>query len=254
MAFDWSTFTLEIINFLILVWILKRFLYHPILRVVARRRVGLEKVMADAKRIETEAGALKQQHERELAQWKEEKEAATARLREELAAERTRLMAELEASVAEERERRRVLDERRQSDFKRAVEEQGIAQGAAFSARLLNRVATPELEARLYALLLEDLRGLRAESRRAVADAAAAPGLQLKVQSAFALDAARRTELAQALAEVAGKVLPIAYDENPELIAGFLVSIGPWILHANLRDELKFFSGALRHAGQGPVD
>lgn len=249
MEFDWTTFTLEIINFLILVWILKRFLYRPILGVIAQRRAGVEKMMADAKRIGVEAGELKQHCERELAQWEKDKETAQARLREELAAERERLMAALEIEIAEERERRRVLDERREHDFRRAVEEQGIAQGAAFSARLLGRVATPELEARLYALLLEDLRGLRAEDRRAMAEAAAAPGLQLEVQSAFALDEDRRAELARALAEATGKTLPVEYRENPELLAGFHVSIGPWILHANLRDELKFFSGALRYAG-----
>jgi F-type H+-transporting ATPase subunit b len=247
--FDWTTFALEIANFLILVWILKRFLYRPVLDVIAKRRAGVEKTLADAKRIEAEAGELRQRCERELAQWEKDKEAAQARLREELAAERERLMAGLEASIAEERERRRVLDERRQHDLQRAVEEQGIAQGAAFSARLLGRVATPELEARLYALLLEDLRSLRPEDRRAVAEAAAVPGLELKVQSAFALDAKRRDELAHALADVAGRELPVVYRENPELLAGFHVAIGPWILHANLRDELKFFSGALRHAG-----
>lgn len=248
MDFDWSTFFLEIINFLVLVWVLKHFLYRPVLNVITQRRADIEKAMADARRIETEAGELKQQSERELAQWEEEKEAAKARLREELAAERERLMAELEISVVEERERRRVLSERQQYDFKRSIEEQGIAQGAAFSAKLLSRVATPELEARLYALLLEDLRGLRAEDKRTVADAAL-PGLHLKVQSAFALDAAKRAELEHALAEVVGNTLPVEYRENSELLAGFQVSIGPWILHANLRDELKFFSGALRHAG-----
>ncbi len=248
MEFDWTTFALEIINFLILVWILKRFLYRPVLDVIARRRAGVEKMLADAKRIEAEAGELRQRCDRELAQWEKDKEAAQARLREDLAMERERLMHELEASIAEERERRRVLDERRQHDFQRAVEEQGIAQGAAFSARLLGRVATPELEARLYALLLEDLRGLRPEDKRAVAEAAA-PGLELRVQSAFALDTKKRDELERALADVAGRALPVEYRENPELLAGFHVAIGPWILHANLRDELKFFSGALRYAG-----
>ena len=102
-------------------------------------------------------------------------------------------------------------------------------------------VAEPAFQARL--------RSLRAEDRRAVAEAAAASGLELKVQSAFALDEGRRAELARVLAEVTGKTLPVEYRENPELLAGFHVSIGPWILHANLRDELKFFSGALRHAG-----
>lgn len=249
MEFDWTTFTLEIINFLILVWILKRFLYRPVLDVIARRRAGIEKALADAKRIETEATEIKRQHERHLAEWGEEKEAAQADLLEELASERERRMAALDTEITEERQRRRVLDERQQRDFEHTAEEKAIAQGAAFSARLLERVATPELEGRLYTLLLEDLRNLRAEDKRAVAEAAATPGLQLRVQSAFKLDESKRAELARVLAEATGKTLPAEYRENPELVAGFQVNVGPWILHANLRDELRFFSGALRHAG-----
>ena len=249
MEFDWTTFTLEIINFLILVWILKRFLYRPILDVIGKRRDGIEKALADAKRIETEATGIKQQHERHLAEWEEQKEAAQANLLEELASERERRMAALDSEVAEERQRRSVLDERHQHDFEHAAEEKAIAQGAAFSARLLGRVATPELEGRLYTLLLEDLRNMRAEDLRAVAEAAATPGLQLKVQSAFKLDESKRAELARVLAEATGRTLPVEYRENPELVAGFQVNVGPWILHANLRDELKFFSGVLRHAG-----
>lgn len=250
MEFDWTTFFLEIINFLILVWILQHFLYRPILEVIAQRRAGVEKTLTDARRIEAEASLLKQQNERHRAEWEAEKEMAQARLLEELAAQRERMMAALEAALVEERERRRVLEERQRQDYERAVEQSGIAQGAAFATRLLSRMATPELEAQLYELLLEDLRGLHAEDKHALADAAAAPGLQLLVQSVFALDESKRAELALALAEVVGKkTLPIEYQENPELVAGFLVNIGPWILHANMRDELQFFGGALRHAG-----
>jgi len=254
MDFDWSTFVLEIINFLVLVWILKHFLYRPILDVIKQRRADIEKEMADARRIATEADALKRQSEQNLAQWTLRKDAANVRLREELAAERERLMSELETSITKERERHRVLDEREQRNFQRGIEEQGIAQGASFAARLLGRVASPALETRLYALLLEDLRSMRKEDQAAVTDVAATPGLQLKVQSAFVLDAAKRAELEQTLSDVLGKVLPvefllIEYRENPELLAGLQVSIGPWILHANLRDELQFFSGALRHVG-----
>lgn len=249
MEFDWTTFTLEIINFLILVWILKRFLYRPILDVIAKRRAGIEQALADARRIEAEAVTAKQQSERQLAEWQQHREAAQANLLKELAAERERRMAELETGIAAERQRRSVLDERHRRDFEHAAEERGIAQGAAFSARLLARAATPELEGRLYTLLLEDLRSLRAEDRRAIVEAAAAAGLQLRVQSAFHLDDGRRAELAGMLAEITGRTLPVEYREDTGLIAGFQINIGPWVLHANLRDELKFFSGALRHAG-----
>ena len=41
MELSGSTFVLEIINFLILVWILKRFLYKPVLGVIAKRRKSM---------------------------------------------------------------------------------------------------------------------------------------------------------------------------------------------------------------------
>lgn len=205
--------------------------------------------MADAKRIKSEAEDVRQRSELELSKWEQEKEAAKASLREELTAERARLMGELEASVAEARERQRVLDERHQHERMLDAEEQGVAQGATFVARLLSRLASPELEAHLYELMLEDLDGLPKEDRESIAGVAAMPGLQIRVQSAFVLDDPRRTRLERTLSDVLGKALPVEYRENSELLAGLQLSIGPWMLHANLRDELKFFSGALRHAG-----
>ena len=37
MQIDWTTLVLEIINFLVLVWILKRFLYKPVMEAIAAR-------------------------------------------------------------------------------------------------------------------------------------------------------------------------------------------------------------------------
>ena len=48
MELTWSTFILEIINFLILVWILKRFLYKPVMDAIAKRRASIEQSMQDA--------------------------------------------------------------------------------------------------------------------------------------------------------------------------------------------------------------
>lgn len=248
MEFDWTTFTLEIINFLILVWILKRFLYRPVLDVIARRRAGIEKTLADAQQIESEANLLKQQNEQHLAQWETEKEAAHAALLTELADLRENKMAALDATIAEEAERRHVLDERRRREFERLVEEKGIALGAQFSAKLLSRLVSQELETKLYTLLLEDLQNLPTTDKQAVIDSTATSEVNIKVQSAFSLSKNEQDALAETLNTLTGKALPIEYSINPELIAGFQVDIGPWIMHANLRDELKFFSGALHHA------
>jgi len=246
--FDWTTFILEIINFLILVWILKRFLYRPVLDVIARRRDDIEKTLADAQHIEAEANRIRQQNEQQLADWEDEKKTAQARLMAELAAIRESKMAALEASISEEAGRRRVLDKRRRFEFERMVEERGVEQGAEFSTKLLSRLASPELEAKLFGLLLEDLHHLRIEDKNAVKEASTEVGLKINVQSVFSLDKNKQNMLSSALAEIIGRKVPVEYSINPELISGYQVDVGPWVLHANLRDELKFFRGVLQHA------
>ena len=49
MEFDWTTFALEVVNFLVLVWLLKRFLYRPVLACSTRRRAEVERHMAEAR-------------------------------------------------------------------------------------------------------------------------------------------------------------------------------------------------------------
>ncbi len=132
MEFDWTTFILEIINFLILVWILKRFLYRPVLDVIDRRRAGIEKTLADAQHTEAEANRVKQQNEQQLADWEEEKKSAQTQLMAELATIRESKMAALEASISEEANRRRVLDERRQREYERKIEEKGYRKALNF--------------------------------------------------------------------------------------------------------------------------
>ena len=41
MQIDWFTFSAQIINFLVLVWLLKKFLYKPVLAAMEKRKAAL---------------------------------------------------------------------------------------------------------------------------------------------------------------------------------------------------------------------
>jgi hypothetical protein len=73
MPFDWATFGLEILNFLVLVWLLARFLYRPIIGAIARRKAEIADTVAVAQAKEAEAHALARQYEERLASWEREK-------------------------------------------------------------------------------------------------------------------------------------------------------------------------------------
>ena len=241
MQLDWTTFLLEIINFLVLVWILKRFLYRPVLDMIARRQAGIEQIQTDARATEERAAALKTSYEKRLDEWEQEREGARAKLREELAAERQRRFTQLDENLATEREKQRILDARRAEEVQRTAETQALELGAAFSTRLLGRLAGKELDTRLIDIAIEDLLALPAEQRSALQTAAQEPGVALQLSFAHPVSESEQRRLAAALEQALGATLPMSVEIVPELMAGLRISLGPWVIQANLRDELSFF-------------
>ncbi|MGD8350593.1 MAG: ATP synthase F0 subunit B, partial [Gammaproteobacteria bacterium] len=109
MELSWSTFLLEMINFLVLVWILKHFLYQPVLKVIARRRSEIEEQLAESRRLQTEAGQLKTDYENRLEDWDKERQQLRDGLAKELEGERAQQLEALREDLASEREKARVV-------------------------------------------------------------------------------------------------------------------------------------------------
>jgi F-type H+-transporting ATPase subunit b len=247
MQLDWTTFLLEIVNFLILIWILQHFFYRPVLDVIARRRAAIEKTLSDAKAVEAEALAMKRQYQDRQAAWQREQEAAHARLAGEIDAERKRLTVALEASLAQAREKSRALEERGREAWRREAEDRALALGAAFVSRVLAGLSGPELEARLIGLVLEHLRQLSPDEARALMDGSGQATRRIQVASAFPVDDTRRAALATAFGALVEGTPVLEFSEDPTLVAGLRINVGPWILRANLADELAFFTSGANH-------
>jgi F-type H+-transporting ATPase subunit b len=244
---NWSTVVLEILNFLILVWILKRFLYQPVLDVIARRRAGIEKTLADAETHHAEAVSLQEQYEGRLAEWDRERQQAREALARDLDAERTRKLAELQTALEQEQEKVRVAGARRQADALRKTEETALLHAARFATQLLQQASGPELEARLADLAIAGLTALPAGRIDDLRNSHGKPPGEVRVASAFPLADDQRQRLEQALASIAGPDIPRHFEQDSALIAGVRISIGPWVLGVNLQDELHGFM-ELAHA------
>ncbi len=242
MEFDWTTFFLEVANFLVLVWILQRFLYRPVTEAVERRRQAIAQTLSDARAIEERAKALQGEYEGRLAALAGEKEEARRRMHEEIGAERARLMQALRVSLEEEREKDRVLAERRAGEQRRALAGEAAAEGARFTACLLARLSGPELEAKILCVVVEDLGALRGETLEALRGACKEPGAALAVKSAYVLTVEQREKLAHAFEALCGSALPCVFEEDRALLAGVRIALGHWVLRANLEDELVYFA------------
>lgn len=242
MELSWSTFLLEIVNFLVLVWILKRFLYRPVLDVIDRRRAGIEKTLADANARREEAGALQRRYEGRLATWEKERHEAMERLDHELQQERARALDALRQELESERTRQQVANQRRAADFRHQAEQAALDQGAAFAARLLGQAATEDLERRLVDIVVNTLAELPADRRAQLGGGIAGGADRILVASAFELPGGLQERLREVLNQALQQGLPVEFEQDPSLLAGLRITIGASVLGLNLADELEGFT------------
>jgi F-type H+-transporting ATPase subunit b len=249
MQIDTTSFILQLINFVVLVWILHRFLYRPVLAAIDRRRVAVDKTMSDAKSVREEAEHLHAKYESRLGEWETERVKARSALETELAAARSKGLADAAKAIERERDRLAALQAKREADWKRETEQHALEQASAFTARLLERIADAALDERLVQVFAEDLAAWPPGKLDPLAAAARAAGGRVSVLSARALPEAARAQLARTLSERLRIECRPEFSVDQGLIAGVSVAVGPWVLQANLRDELRLFAGAAAHAG-----
>jgi len=239
---DWSTTVLEIINFLVLVWILKRFLYKPVLDIIAKRRAVIDATVAKSETMKQEAETLRKQYEGRVADWEQERATSREALQGELENERQRRLQALEEELQKEREKARVVDERRLIEAQRHAEQQAVAQGARFAARLLQGVCGPELDGRLVGILLDGLRQIPAAQLAVLRQQVSTEASNADVLCARTLDEPSCQQIESALKVLFDRPIHCAFRVDPALVAGVRITLGPWVLRANLQDELQGFA------------
>lgn len=250
MQFDWTSFTLELLNFLVLLWILKHFLYRPVLSVLDARQQEVRNQLAQADAVRKEAEAARMQYEARLTAWRQEQEQARRKFEQEMTQERAAQLDALKKQLADERVKAQRREEALASAREAALMRQAVARAFRAAAAMLTRLASSELTSRIADLFEQDLHTLPDEQRAALRGAAAKLDAQTvaEIASAHPLDAARRQSVAAALSEAAARPLQAVFKEKPELIAGLRIAVGECLLHVNLADELAFFQEREAHA------
>jgi F-type H+-transporting ATPase subunit b len=211
---NWWTLALQAVNVLVLVWLLSRFLYRPVVAAIATRQASAEALLADAAaskaQAETEAAALKASNaalatdsERLRAQVRTAAEADGARLLEAARAEAAKVRAEAEVGIAAERDAMR-----------KALETQAANLAADMAAKVLAALPAVTVQQAMLAALTARLAAMPEPER------ARTFGGALTLVTPADLNEADRTQCRAALAKLLPQPLDLAFDEEPALIGG----------------------------------
>jgi F-type H+-transporting ATPase subunit b len=238
MHFNWSSFALQTVNFAILVWLLHRFLYRPVLRLIDARRAEIDKQYADARIAAAEAKEQLSAVEAQRAGIAAERAAAlkeAAAQAEEAAAAR-RAQAEREAAALLDNTRKLLAAERSQAlaEARRAA----LDLGADIAGRLLAEVPMTQRGEAWLTRVEKHLAALPQSQREALTQQLA-DGAALKVVTASALPAETAEIWRARLHRMLGDRITVSFASDQHLVGGA---------------ELHFPNAVLRYSWQSAIE
>ena len=241
MEFSWTTFLLEIINFLILVWILKKFLYRPVMDMLEQRRKNIEQTLQDATEQHNQASQLEQEYQQRLDNWEKEKQQAYESLQLDIKQEREKLYQQLLKEIDNEKEKADAISARQQARTLKQQQQNAHLQASRFAAKLLNSVAGPEVESRLIKIAINELQRLDDEQKNRFRDSCKNNSQTIDIISAYSLSQETQQQLEQLITTICKQPVSVTCSQDPQLIAGLRITIGDLVLRLNLQDELDGF-------------
>ncbi|MGK2897462.1 MAG: F0F1 ATP synthase subunit B family protein [Burkholderiaceae bacterium] len=248
MLIDWFTVGAQVLNFIILVWLMKRFLYQPVLDAIAAREQKIAAELADAAATQAEAKQQEDEFRQKNEAFDEQRAELLRQARDAAKAERERLQLEAReaADAASAALAKALLSDARhlRADITRHAQDQVLD----ISRRVLGDLASVRLEQQACEVFIQRLRAVDGPARAALGEAlrAASAAEPAFLRSAFALPAAQQAGIQAALDESFGQPIPLKFETAPEFVSGIELSAQGQKLAWSISDYLAALSSSLQ--------
>jgi F-type H+-transporting ATPase subunit b len=245
---NWFTVFAQVLNFLILVALLRWFLYQPILKVMQKRQTLIAERWQEAERLQAEAQqalATYQQQQQELQQHQ-----ATWQAEARLAAdqERQRLLAQERQAIADQRTAWQTDLQQEQEAFLRTLRQNVIHQTYAIARQALKDLANADLEAQLVQVFCDRLHHLDSSQQQAIAQALSQTNQPILIRSSFELHPDRCQQIIEVLRTQFAIPQPIEFVIASDLFCGIEIKLAGQEIVWSLDTYLQTLEQRLSHA------
>ena len=220
MLLDWFTIGAQALNFLILVWLMKHFLYKPILNAIDAREKLVAKELADAEAKKSEAQKERDEYQKKNEAFDQQRAALLTKATDEAKTERLRLLeAARQAADALSAKRQASLISDAQS-LHEAISRLTQREVFAITRKALTDLATVSLEERMGEVFTRRLRELDDKAKALLGEALKKNSEPALVRSSFDLPAVQRAAIQNALNETFSAEIHIRFETAPDLVSG----------------------------------
>jgi len=245
MLIDWFTVIAQMLNFLILVWLLKRFLYQPILDAIDAREKGIASKLADAEAKEANAHKQQEDFEAKNKTFDEQRAALMTKADGDAKAEHDRLVDDAHKQADGIRASEAAALKSDQAHQAVAIRRMAQDQVFAMTKKTLSDLATVTLEERIGEVFTRRLRLMNAKDKDEMSAALKSSPEASLVRSAFDLPDEQKAAIQNALNETFSAVIRVRYETDANAISGIELTAQGQKLSWSISSYLDSFDRSL---------
>jgi F-type H+-transporting ATPase subunit b len=242
MGIDLFTLGAQIFNFLLLVWLLNKFLYRPVLNAMAKREQKIAACLSEAEQKTAEAEAEKEKLLALQEQIKDSFPAEIKRAKEEADTFRNELLLAARQEIASSRAQWLSSLDREKESF---LKETSLTVATSFqqlATCALHDLAGEDLEKRILSVFLSELTTLSQDENNRIGRYINETGAPVVVTSAFDLSPAARFQLEKFLESLWGTSLHGEFLIDASLLAGLKIEVAGKIIQWDVGAYLERFA------------
>ncbi|MBF2016675.1 MAG: F0F1 ATP synthase subunit B [Rivularia sp. T60_A2020_040] len=239
MLINWFTVIAQIINFLILVFLLQRFLYKPIMQTIKKRQAMIDKQWQDAEIAQEEAQRQATSYRQQQQELKQQEEAITTQMLEKVEQEHQQLLIKARQEVEEMQVKWREALLQEHSDFIRSLREQIAKQTNLIARQALQDLADTNLEQQMIFKFCERLQNIDQNQQQTITQSLQYSHQPIIIKSSFEISPENRQKIIKALPIAVLSNNTLEFQTSPDLICGIQVKLAAYVISWNLDDYLQ---------------
>lgn len=239
MLIDWFTIVAQIINFIILVVLLRKFLYRPILKVMQEREDRIRSQLDEAEEKHQQATEQISLYEEKVRHWEDEREELFRDAKLDVETNRKQMMKKVRQEIEEHQSQWEQAIEREKQEFLDSLRKKISQQTYTAVKKVLNDLADVELEAHISKVFIERLEKLEEQQIADYRDAIEKSDEPVVLRSAFELPTQTQKKI-QAIVEkqfLNGK--PVNFEIDSDLVCGIELKAAGYKLVWSLAEYLE---------------
>ncbi len=239
MHIDWFVFLAQIFNFLLLMYLLKRFLYGRIIKAMDDREAKIAARFAEADELKTKAEEEALLYEKRNQSLNEKKETLLNEATLAAEAKRKELMEKVRVEVDAVKARWQDMLIREQDAFFYDLRQRAAKQLYATARKALSDLADADLEERIVEEFLRRVQSLDEEKSTQLRKAISGGGKRVTIQSAFGIPAPRQTQIEEVLKKQITNGFTIRYLQEPDIVSGIEMRVNGHKIAWSLNEYLE---------------